>query len=464
MGIKNINAKGRDHKLNSELQNFMYSMLKDSATVAAKTSLDVMIALYKKNVWRDEKTVNVITTGCFSKVTKILVTSVRFFLGSDEDNEEDDSDDEDDLPTLKEVAMQNKFNKKTRKREKYLENIKKAHKKKKKKAKGNSYNFSALHLVHDPQDFSEKLFRKLEGLTEKFEVKLMLLELVSRLIGTHQLILLNYYPYIARFLAPHQREVVRLLQFSAQAAHDLVPPDCIEPVLKAIINNFVTERNSSEVMAVGLNAVRELCARCPLVMEEDLLQDLVEYKTYKDKGVMMASRSLIQLFRQINPGLLHKRDRGRPTEATVEIKAREFGEKDVKEFIPGAEVIDDKGENAEKEDNSDSDDEEEKEEDVLSLEEKAAKAKEVTLGKILTDEDFRKIDAAQLKKQVVGVRKGGKGEKRSATEAELDNVDEDAEDFGRKELVNLDDIELIYKKKKHDKETRMEAIKEGREG
>merc|ERR1712059_208034 len=138
----------------------------------------------------------------------------------------------------------------------YLENIKKAHKKKKKKAKGNSYNFSALHLVHDPQDFSEKLFRKLEGLTEKFEVKLMLLELVSRLIGTHQLILLNYYPYIARFLAPHQREVVRLLQFSAQAAHDLVPPD------------------SSEVMAVGLNAVRELCARCPLVMEEDLLQDL----------------------------------------------------------------------------------------------------------------------------------------------------------------------------------------------
>ena len=41
----------------------------------------------------------------------------------------------------------------------------------------------------------------------------------------------------------------------------MVPPDCLELVLKAIINNFVTERNSSEVMAVGLNAVRELCAR-----------------------------------------------------------------------------------------------------------------------------------------------------------------------------------------------------------
>ena len=50
-----------------------------------------------------------------------------------------------------------------------------------------------------------------------------------------------------------------------QAAHELVPPDAIEPVLRAIVNNFVTERNSSEVMAIGLNAVRELCKRCPLV-------------------------------------------------------------------------------------------------------------------------------------------------------------------------------------------------------
>lgn len=58
-----------------------------------------------------------------------------------------------------EVTLQNKFNKKTRKREKYLENIKKAHKKKKKKAHVASYNFSALHLIHDPQEFAEKIFR-----------------------------------------------------------------------------------------------------------------------------------------------------------------------------------------------------------------------------------------------------------------------------------------------------------------
>ena len=126
------------------------------------------------------------------------MTAPKFFLGSDDQHDDENSDDEEDLPTAKEVTLANKFNKKTRKREKYLENIKKAHKKKKKKNSAPSYNFSALHLVHDPQEFAEKLFRRLEGLNEKFEVKLMLLELVSRLIGTHQLILLNYYPYIAR--------------------------------------------------------------------------------------------------------------------------------------------------------------------------------------------------------------------------------------------------------------------------
>merc|ERR1712223_1216911 len=108
----------------------MMTMLKDPASIAAKTSLEVMINLYKKNIWRDAKTVNVISTACFSKITKIMVTALKFFLGSDEENEEEESDDEEDIPTLKEVKMQNKFNKKTRKREKYLENIKIAHKKK----------------------------------------------------------------------------------------------------------------------------------------------------------------------------------------------------------------------------------------------------------------------------------------------------------------------------------------------
>uniref|UniRef100_A0A0E9QLZ4 Protein SDA1 n=1 Tax=Anguilla anguilla TaxID=7936 RepID=A0A0E9QLZ4_ANGAN len=35
----------------------MYTMLRDSNAVAAKISLDVMVDLYKRNIWNDAKTV-----------------------------------------------------------------------------------------------------------------------------------------------------------------------------------------------------------------------------------------------------------------------------------------------------------------------------------------------------------------------------------------------------------------------
>lgn len=69
--IKNINAKHKNAKLNTTLQNFMFTMLKDNNTRAAKMSVNIMIDLYKKNVWNDTKTVNVIASGCFSKITKV---------------------------------------------------------------------------------------------------------------------------------------------------------------------------------------------------------------------------------------------------------------------------------------------------------------------------------------------------------------------------------------------------------
>ena len=60
-----------------------------------------------------------------------------------------------------------------------------------------------------------------------------------------------------------------------------------------------------------LNTVREMCVRCPLAMTSELLQDLAAYKSFRDKGVMMAARSVIQLFRRTNPELLQRKDRVR---------------------------------------------------------------------------------------------------------------------------------------------------------
>ena len=98
--------------------------------------------------------------------------------------------------------------------------------------------------------------------------------------------------------------------------------------------------------------------------------------------------------------------------------------------------------------------------DYLSLEEKAKKAADVTSSRLLTDADFKRIDAAQLKKQVQGFRKGGKRQK-----IERYEVDESAIATSRRdELVDLANIEMIHKKRKHDKDSRLATVMEGREG
>ncbi|XP_063066771.1 protein SDA1 homolog [Engraulis encrasicolus] len=478
--IKNINAKHKNNKLNTTLQNFMYTMLRDSNPIAAKISLDVMAELYKRNIWNDAKTVNVITTACFSKVTKILVGGLKFFLGKDEDEKKDsDSESENEGPTSRDIRMKYQTGKKTSKNKKKMEKAMKVLKKHKKKKQVEVFNFSAIHLIHDSQDFSEKLFKQLETSNERFEVKIMMMELISRLVGIHELLLLNYYPFLQRFLQPHQREVTKILLCAAQSSHQLVPPEVIESVVMTIANNFVSDRNSGEVMTVGINAIREVVARCPLAMNEDLLQDLTMYKSHKDKNVIMSARGLIQLFRSLNPDMLHRKDRGKPTEASAEAKIQSYGELGAKDYIPGAEVLDEEPEKEEGdgddgwESASDVDDDEDGEwvdvhhssdegqaemaEKLQNIppEERKAKAVAMSTSRLLTQEDFKKIRLAQIAKDI-SAAPPTKGQKRTNVEIE------DSDEEGGGELLSLRTIERLHKKPKSDKETRLATAMAGR--
>lgn len=498
-----------------------------------------------------------ILINCEHFIFQVMVASLKFFLGTDPDEEKNgDSEDSDNEPDLKGAMLATRVNKKTKKRQKQLANVKKqVVKASKKKKNAPAFNFSGIHFIHNPQGMAEALFKQLQSQNERFEVKLMHLDVISRLIGIHDLFLFPFYPYITRFLQPHQRQVTRVLQFAAQAAHELVPGDVVEPVLKTIANNFITERNSSDVMAIGLNATRAICARCPLAMGEDLLRDLTLYKTYKEKSVMMAAKSLITLYRDQLPALLHKKDRGRQTEGQVELNCKAYGESTALDHIPGAEAllktaktidvrpdgddgsdsedwvdVDESGdeiniktdsededdsaeENAEDEnasgeevdgeelsgeevDDEDQSDEEVDDEDgsgveeasdeetvengndsiktengndsiktengkearpvkkakkqvkfakdtIQTLDEKQA-AQELAATRIFTDEDFKRIDDENIRKFAKNVRK-------RPLEAD------------KSEYVKLNDIEMIFKKRRTDKDSRMETVMRGRE-
>ncbi|KAJ3020267.1 Protein SDA1 [Thoreauomyces humboldtii] len=344
--IKNANAKAKNNKLNKTMQNFMYTMLKDSNEIAAKKSLEVMIDLYTKNVWNDAKTVNVIAEACFSPSVKLCAPALHFFLGTNERQAEAEEDSDVDAPNIESVKHMMHINKKKKSKKHALDKAMATVKRKERsRAKAEVFNFSALHLLNDPQGFCEKLFSRLKQTTAnnsfRFELRLQMMNLVSRLIGVHKLILFGFYEYLISFLKPHQREVTAIIAYAAQSSHDLVPPDALAPVVQAIADNFVWNNVSSEVVTAGLNGLREICSRCPLAMPESLLQSIIDdYKNTREKGPMNAARSLLALFREVNPEMLRKKDRGKSATVNIkDFKPAKYGEVKAEDLLDGAEFL-----------------------------------------------------------------------------------------------------------------------------
>ena len=303
--------------------------------------------LWKRQIWTDSKAVEIMKEACLADNEKVISGGVRFFLGGDKEREElEDEDSDDGALDVGRLKHQIGINRKTKKKARIMENavatVKKRERKKKKQP--HQLNFSAFHLLNDPQGFAEMLFSKhLQNTKSKLnlEQKLLVLQLVSRLVGLHTLIIISLYSYFLKYLTPRQPSVTSFLASLAQATHPLVPPDVLEPLVQKIANEFVSEAASSETASAGLNAIREICVRQPLAMNDTLLQDLVMYRKSKDKGVMMAAKGLLSLFREVGADMLKKRDRGKEAAMGLrsgDIKERRFGEEKPGE-IDGLELL-----------------------------------------------------------------------------------------------------------------------------
>jgi len=76
---------------------------------------------------------------------------------------------------------------------------------------------------------------------------------------------------------PGQKEIHRVLAFLAEATHKLIPPEDLEPITKHLIDNFVNDRCTELAMTMGLNTLREMCNKNPLIMDHDKLSYLSTY-------------------------------------------------------------------------------------------------------------------------------------------------------------------------------------------
>ncbi|KAL2883482.1 Severe Depolymerization of Actin [Colletotrichum sp. CLE4] len=336
--MRNANSKATNHPLNRTIQTVLYNLITaDRTSPKGVWAVKLTRELWKRQICTDAKTVDVMKEAALSDNEKVVVGSVRFFLGGDKEREEleDDSSDEEQID-LQKMKHQIGINKKSNKQKNaYKKAVAKIHKQERGKGKPHPLNFSAFHLLHDPQGFAETVFQKhLQNTKTKFsqENKLLILQLVTRLVGLHKLTIISLYSWFIKFLTPRQESVTSYLASLAQGTHSLVPPDAVEPLIQKIANEFVSEAAAAEVAAAGLNAIREICVRQPLAMTDTLLQDLVQYRKSKDKGTMMAANGLLSLYREVGADLLQRKDRGKDASMGLrsgEIKTKRFGEEAV---------------------------------------------------------------------------------------------------------------------------------------
>lgn len=440
--VRRINLKHRNESKNRQLQNVLFKLLQDDKESRAKRSLIVLCELHRRKLWDDERTANAICAACFHPASKILKATLAFLLGyekmDDEDGESSEEEDEEHKPTvaLSREAVYKAHHKGTassrRKKQAKLQRVIRGLKKQQRNQAEGAIGSSPLQHLHDPQGFAEKLFSCLQTSNERFEVKLMMMKVISRTIGLHRLIILNFYPFLQKYVQPHQREITHVLAAAVQACHDMVPPDAVESLLRQLVNQFVHDRARPEVIAVGLNVVREMCMRMPLIMTRELLTDLALYKKSREKAVSSAARSIVAIFRQMFPSLLEKRDRGKGADLLAKPKA--FGENLVESNVPGIGLL---ASNDEIEQSDDSHGDE----------------------GVDSDSDNGSEDS---KKQIDDLGSSSDDEEEDDEEEEGDEAtssDSDAQDFGSESDEEID--EVISSSEEDDLETETNLLGEG---
>ncbi|CAE8702835.1 unnamed protein product, partial [Polarella glacialis] len=373
-------------------------------------------------VWKDAHVVNLMSAGLVHPDVKIAAALAHLFLGNKTKGLEgilDESEDEEEADDADEAIRGIVGAKKTANRVKRAKRVKKAAlktAKKGKKGENTAVSFVAIDLLHDAQTLADRVLQRLSKGGEPFLFRLLMLHLIARLVGRHQLQLLNLYPFLLKYLVPTQSEVTKVLAALVEASHPQVPPDEVRPVILHIVKYFVTEAQAPEVIEVGLNAIREVCARSINILTEEELGDLVNFRKFKNKGVSMAARSLINTYRELHPQILHRSLRGREAAMALsrgEVKAPEYGEVQVSDRIEGLEMLVAKGLKKAGGTKAPT----KGPEAVAYREAQKLEAQSMMTDQVLSADDFRQLRKLRLQKSI----ETQLGRKRKAEEVESDS-------------------------------------------
>ena len=315
--IDKVDHHGRKSEVHKELLDHIAQRTRDPDHAYAKNVFKILVALMKKEIWRDAKVVNLIVEGTYHDSQDIVILCSKFLIENvDNEDLEMSSDEEDARKSTLKKGRSAKFvvahKKKTKSEKTKMDKLKK----KVRKAHGTSSvkentNFLMIELLYSPLAVCDKIFNKLKSSKMAFKAKLFQMGLISRIVWKFELIFPNYFHYMHRYIKSNNNELPSVLTCLAGACHARTSLSELKPIVALILQNFANEAAPMDRLVMGVNTLKEVCLRIPEAMEEDDIYQICLLRKNKHKMVAGCIRSFINLWRGINPRILKKEYRGR---------------------------------------------------------------------------------------------------------------------------------------------------------
>ena len=431
--LKKIKETKKNLDSIKKIQNYCENLLNEPNKKLARKTLNIIISLYQKKIWNDDRTVNLISKCVSVNDIKMSSAACQFFL-SEYNIDEPDTSSEEELDELKNKykLLGKSNNRKTKQRKAKLKQLMKSIERKEKRHSKVIINkdFMPIDRIKDPLTFSQELFKKANSYQRgEFSHKLIVIRLLGRVLGRQRLLLENYYNFMLNFMKSDQKNIEIILASLIESCHNQIPPSELEPIINKLFDNFISENYPAQLVNLGLNTLREIIERCPYCIDKSQYSIIQDLRFYKNKSVSNAARSIVNLCKEID---------GKFGKGNGEIS---FGDNNFDYGIEGIEL--------------------------LKKLEKKPKDYKMDQEEILDEKQLKKLKALKIKyeAELLQHRKVGitdqdindmVGDKKKFNEDnennENDNEENEIEDDDNEELEEIEDEEDEKKEKEKEKE------------
>ena len=302
--LKKIKETKKNLDSVKKIQNFCETILNDPNKKLARKTLNILISLYQKKIWNDDRTVNLISKCVSVNDIKMSSAACKFFL-SEYKIDEPDTSSEEELDELKNKykLLGKSNNRKTKQRKAKLKQLMKSIERKEKRHSKVIINkdFMPIDRIKDPLSFSQELFKKANSYQRgEFSHKLIVIRLLGRVLGRQRLLLENYYNFMLNFMKSDQKDIEIILASLIESCHNQIPPSELEPIINKLFDNFISENYPPQLVNLGLNTLREIIERCPYCIDKGQYSIIQDLRYYKNKSVSNAARSIVNLCKEID--------------------------------------------------------------------------------------------------------------------------------------------------------------------